>query len=155
MNDSQAGKPKIAHRKKARSLALQALYQWQLSASPLNEIEAQFRVDTSGKVDWVYFHELLVGVGTKADQLDELYAPLLDRKLSELNPVELALLRLGCFELQERIDIPYKVVINESVELAKKFGATDSHKYINGVLDKLAPRLREPEVKANKQQNLG
>jgi len=82
------------------------------------------------------------------DELDVTFEPLLDRKLSELDPIERTLLRMGTFELRDRMDVPYKVVINEAVALAKKFGATDSHKYINGVLDKAARELREAEVAA-------
>ena len=82
------------------------------------------------------------------DTLEDLLTPLLDRKLDDLDPIELSLLRLGMFELVERIDVPYKVVINEAVALAKKFGATDSHKYINGVLDKAARQIRKVEVDA-------
>lgn len=143
-----AEKPKIAHRKKARSLLIQALYQWQMSDYPLNEIEAQYRADNMGKIDWAYFHELFTGIVACVDELDESFRVSLDRDLSQLNPIELAILRLGAFELLKRIDIPYRVVINEGIELAKKYGATDSHKYVNGVLDKLARQHRAVEIKA-------
>ena len=83
--------------------------------------------------------------------LDEEFTPCLDRALEEIDPVELAILRLATYELRNRLDVPYKVVINEGIELAKTFGATDGHKFVNGVLDKLAPALREAEVKANKR----
>ncbi len=148
--DSQltAGKPRTAQRRKARNLLVQALYQWQLSDSPLHEIEAQFRADNKAKIDWEFFHQIFNGVGRKAVALDAQLAPLLDRAVSDLNPVEHAILRLGCFELGERLDVPYRVVINECVDLARTFGATDSHKYINGVLDKAAKQLRALEVNA-------
>ena len=141
-------KPKIAHRKKARSLLVQALYQWQISDYPVNDIEAQYRTDNVGKIDWDYFHELFVGIASSVQDLDSSLAPLLDREISQLNPIELAILRLGAYELSQRIDIPYRVAINESVELAKKYGATDSHKYVNGVLDKLARHSRSVEINA-------
>lgn len=141
-------KPSIAQRKKSRTLLVQALYQWQISDYPVNAIEAQYRADNTGKIDWDYFHEIFTGVTSTAESLDESFSPLLDRDLSQLNPIELAILRIGTFELKNRIEIPYRVVINEAIELAKKFGATDSHKYVNGVLDKLAQQNRQVEIKA-------
>ncbi|WP_462379821.1 transcription antitermination factor NusB [Pseudomonas sp. Marseille-QA0892] len=152
--DAQPAKPakgKIAQRRVARSLATQALYQWQMAGQALNEIEAQFRVDNDfSGVDGAYFHELLHGVPRKKADIDELLVPLLDRSLDDMDPVELAILRLSTFELMNRIDVPYRVVINEGIELAKVFGATDGHKFVNGVLDKLAPQLRGVEVRAGK-----
>lgn len=145
-----AAKPKVAHRKKARNLLVQALYQWQLSNNPVVEIEAQFRSDNKAKIDWGFFHHAFSFIAENLDSVDENFISFLDRDLKDLNPIELALLRLGCFELLERIDVPYKVVINEYIDLAKKYGATDSHKYINGVLDKLAQKLRAPEINAKK-----
>lgn len=137
-------------RRKARRFALQALYQWQLSAVDAGEIETQFLQDHDlGKTDRDYFHTLLHGVTTQVQQLDEALAPLLDRPIDEVDPVERAILRMAAYELAERIDTPYKVVINEGVELAKTFGAEQGHRFVNGVLDKLALRLREVEVKAN------
>ncbi|MBT5483088.1 MAG: transcription antitermination factor NusB [Gammaproteobacteria bacterium] len=141
-------KPKIAHRKKARSLLVQALYQWQISDYPVNDIEAQYRTDNVGKIDWDYFHELFVGIVSSVEDLDNIFTPFLDREISQINPIELAILRLGAFELSQRIDIPYRVVINECIELAKKYGATDSHKYVNGVMDKMARKIRSVEINA-------
>ncbi len=142
---------KIAMRRKARSLAVQALYSWQLAGQPLNEIEAQFRVDNDfSDVDAAYFHEILHGVPRLKGELDEAFGPCLDRPLDEVDPVELAILRLSAYELRNRVDVPYRVVINEGIELAKVFGATDGHKFVNGVLDKLAPRLRAAEVRARR-----
>jgi len=141
-------KPAVAHRKKARTLLVQALYQWQISDYPVNAIEAQYRADNSEKIDWDYFHEIFTGITSSVDILDESFVAYLDREITQLNPIELALLRIGSFELANRIDIPYRVVINESIELAKKFGATDSHKYVNGVLDKLAHKCRKVEIDA-------
>lgn len=145
-------KGRIATRRVARSLAMQALYQWHIAGQSLNEIEAQFRVDNDfSGVDGAYFHEILHGVPRLKTELDELIVPCLDRSLEDLDPVELSILRLSTYELRERLDVPYRVAINEGIELAKVFGATDGHKFVNGVLDKLAPKLREAEVSANKR----
>lgn len=150
---ADAGKPsKSEKRRAARQLATQALYQLHMAKQSLNEIEAQFRVDNDfTDVDGAYFREILHGVPTKKDQIDAALAPCLDLTIDELDPVELAVLRLSTWELMERIDVPYRVVINEGIELAKVYGSTDGHKFVNGVLDKLAPRLREAEVKAHKR----
>lgn len=118
----------------------------------LNEIEAQFRVDNDfTDVDGAYFREILHGVPASKGEIDKALAPCMTMTLEELDPVELAVLRLSTWEFIKRVDVPYRVVINEGVELAKVFGATDGHKFVNGVLDKLAPSLREAEVKANKR----
>lgn len=150
---ADAGKPsKSVKRREARQLATQALYQWHMAGHSLNEIEAQFRVDNDfADVDGPYFSELLRGVPTNKDEIDAALTPCLDLTLEELDPVELAILRLSTYELLKRIDVPYRVVINEGIELAKVYGSTDGHKFVNGVLDKLAPRLREVEVKAYKR----
>lgn len=143
---------KILARRQARTLAMQALYSWHMAGQSLNEIEAQFRVDNDfSAVDGAYFHEILHGVPRQKSEIDGLFEPLLDRPLAEIDPVELAILRLSTYELKNRLDVPYRVVINEGIELAKVFGATDGHKFVNGVLDKLAPRLRADEVRANKR----
>ena len=145
-------KGKTAARRKARSLAVQALYSWQIAGQPLHEIEAQFRTDNDfSEVDGAYFHEILHGVPRQKSELDSTFEPCLDRPLAEIDPVELAILRLSTYELRNRIDVPYKVVINEGIELAKTFGATDGHKFVNGVLDKLAPRLRAAELRGGKR----
>lgn len=147
--DATKKKPKqkipLAQRRKARSLILQALYQWLIAKAEPLEIESQFREENSGKIDWDYFREVFFEIPKQVSILDEHILPLLDRELSALDPVERALLYLGAFELAYRPDVPYRVVINECVELAKTFGATESHKYINGVLDKLARTLRPLE----------
>ncbi len=138
-----------AERRKARHYGMQALYQWYMASAPLNVIEAEFRADYDfSHVDLEYFQALLHGVPAQVDELEAIFEPLLDRKIGELDPIERTLLRMGTFELKERIDVPYKVVINEAVSLAKKFGATDGHKYINGVLDKAAAQLRPLEKEA-------
>ena len=136
-----------AQRRKARHYGLQALYQWTLSGASPSDIEAEFRVDNDFRhTDGEYFNALLRGVIHDVEGLESLFEPALDRTLDELDPIERNLLRLGTFELRDRIDVPYKVVISEAVALAKKFGATDSHRYINGVLDKVARELRQVEL---------
>lgn len=145
----QAHNTLAAERRKARHYGMQALYQWHMAQAPLNEIEAEFRSDYDfSHVDSEYFHALLHGVPAQVDALEDTLTPLIDRDLNELDPIERTLLRMGTWELAHRLDVPYKVVINEAVALAKKFGATDSHKYINGVLDKAARELRKVEVDA-------
>lgn len=128
---------------------MQALYSWHMADQPVSDIEAQFLTDNDfSKVDGAYFHELLTGVPRHLDEIDGALADVLDRPVAEVDPIELSILRLGVYELLKRIDVPYKVVINEGIELAKTFGATEGHKYVNGILDKLAPRLRSVEVNA-------
>ncbi len=148
---SNPAKPSAGQRRKSRTLALQALYQWQLSGSSVSQIEAEFAVDNDmSKVDVAYFRELLRGVPSSISELNRQIEPLLDRPVQDVDPIELTLLRIGTYELMNRIDVPYRVVINEAVELAKKFGGTDGHKYINSVLDKLAPRLRSAETRGRR-----
>lgn len=136
-----------AARRKARHYGMQALYQWQMTKYPVSEVELQFLTDYDfSKVDVEYFHDIIHHVPANLAELEQAFSPFLDRDIDELDPIELALLRLGSYELVKRIDIPYKVVINEAVALAKKFGATDGHKYINGVLDQLAQQVRTTEM---------
>ena len=138
-----------AERRKARHYGMQALYQWHMAGASLSDIEAEFRADYDfAHVDLEYFQALVHGVPACVDELEETLEPLLDRKLTDLDPIERTLLRMGTFELAHRPDVPYKVVINEAVALTKKFGATDGHKYINGVLDKVARQLRKVEIDA-------
>lgn len=134
---------KPAARRRARECATQALYSWQLSHNDISDIEVQFLAeqDTSD-VDVAYFRKLYAGVATNAKELDNLMAPYLSRQLEELGYVERSVLRIALFELSKRQDVPYKVAINEAIELAKTFGAEESHKFINGVLDKVAPVIR-------------
>jgi N utilization substance protein B len=125
---------------------LQALYQWDLSGSNLSAIEVQFHEDEDfARVDREYFHELLHQVPARLDEVEQSFVPYLDRPLKDLDPVERALLRVAAYELLVRIDVPYRVVINEAVNLAKKFGAEQAHKYINAVLDQVARGLRPVE----------
>ena len=139
-------------RKKARQLLVQALYQWQVSGSDIGRIEAEFfAANNMSKVDTDFFRELLHGIPKRVDEIDGAYETHLDRKLGDLDPVSRALLRMGTYELSFRIDVPYRVVINEAVNLAKKFGPTDAHKYINGILDKVATATRAVEIKADRK----
>ncbi|WP_370301256.1 transcription antitermination factor NusB [Alkalimarinus coralli] len=150
-NSQNSARLGIAQRRKSRSLALQALYQWQLSGSDVSQIEAEFSVDNDmSKVDVSYFRELLRGIPKNLSDLNRQVEPFLDRPVQEVDPIEMILLRMGAYEMQYRVDVPYRVVINEAVELAKKFGGTDGHKYINSVLDKLALRLRAAETRGKR-----
>ncbi|MGH1463284.1 MAG: transcription antitermination factor NusB [Neptuniibacter sp.] len=139
-------------RRNARSFALQALYSWTLAGQSVTDLEAQFRVDNDmADTDIKLFSELLHNIAASKSELDGLFTDFLDRQLDELDPVELNVLRIGAYELSKRIEVPYRVAINESVELAKIFGATDSHRYVNGVLDKLAQRVRMAEIREKRQ----
>jgi N utilization substance protein B len=141
--------PLPSARKKARRLLVQALYQWQLAGGGPIAIEAQFRADNDmAKVDGDYFHDLLHGILHAADALDAAYRPYLDRRIEELDPVSRALLRMGTYELLHRIDVPYRVAINEAVNLAKAYGPEEAHRYVNGVLDKVAAANRQLEIAA-------
>lgn len=137
-------------RRRARHYAMQAIYGWQMAGGNASEIEASFRTEYDfSNTDTDFFREIISAVTANVTGIDQHIAPVIDRDIKELNGVELALLRCAVFELSQRIDVPYKVVINEYVSLAKKFGATDGFKYINGVLDKVAAALRSAEVQAD------
>ena len=133
-------------RNRARRLALQALYQWIMSENDPREIAKQLREDADGRIDLDYFDQLFPAISESRSELQQHLEPVLDGR--RLDPVEQAVIWLGTFELAGQSDVPYRVVIDESVELAKVFGATDSYKYVNAVLDKLAPRLRGDEAAA-------
>jgi transcription antitermination protein NusB len=151
-NETTQGKPNIWARRKARRALVQAVYEWQMSANNVADIRAGFSEgEALKKADNQFFDELLNLVVRNASDLDASFVGLLDRPLEQINPVERAILRLASAEFIHRIDVPYLVVIDEYVELAKTFGAQDSHKYINGVLDKLAKELRGIEVEAGKR----
>ncbi len=138
-------------RRRARELALQGLYQWLLGGGEGSEIEAHLReIEGFEKCDLAHFGALLHGGISEAAALDAVLARHVDRKTTELSPVEHGVLMIGAYELTHCIDIPYRVVINEAVELAKSFGGTDGHKYVNGVLDKAASDLRPVEVAARR-----
>jgi len=140
---------KPSERRAARKYAVQAIYSWQLNHQLPQEIELNFATEHDFKqCDSAYFQQLLRGVIDDLDALNDLLKPLMHLPLEEVDPVELAILRMAAFELKTRIDVPYKVVINEALEQAKVFGATDGHKFVNGVLDKLARQLRSVEIAA-------
>ncbi len=133
---------KPAERRKARQLALQAVYQWQLTQDNVADIAEQFKLEQPIKgVDLPYFELLLTGVATNVSNLDATFSPFLSRKLDDLDQVDKGVLRLACYELMYCKDVPYKVVINEAIELAKSFAADDSHKFVNGVLDKVVKQM--------------
>jgi N utilization substance protein B len=137
-------------RRRSRRALLQAVYQWQMTGADTSAIERDLAEDGAlKKADREFFKALLRGVAFGTEELDALLAPVLDRKVEELDKVELALLRLGAYELKHRIDVPFRVVIDEYVELAKVYGAEESFKYINGVLDRLAQDLRALEHSAS------
>jgi N utilization substance protein B len=130
----------------ARKVAMQALYQWQLTQQSPAEIKQQFlESEESAGMDREHFEELVGGCIGGHEALEATLQPFLDRPLKQLDPVETAILMIGMFELQQRLDIPYRVVINEGVDLCKRFGATDAHKYVNAVLDRAARELRAAE----------
>lgn len=138
-------------RRVARELALQALYQLHMNGDTVTNVEAQFLTDQDFKhADKRLFSKILRGVSQQTADLDTLVAAHLDRELNELDPIERNILRMGAFELTDSVAVPYRVVINECVELGKVFGATDGHKYVNGILDKLAAHHRQIEVEAHK-----
>ena len=140
-------------RRKAREFALQGLYEWLIGGADAGVVDAHVR-EQEGFDEWdaAHFDMLLHGCIREAAELDALLAGHLDRKTEQLSPVEHAVLMIGAYELRHCVDIPYKVAINEAVELAKSFGGTDGHKYVNGVLDKTAFDLRGVEVAAARVQ---
>lgn len=145
---NKAGAPKSA-RRRSREIALQGLYEWLLSGSDAGVVDAHVREQEGfDKCDSAHFDALLHGCIDEAADIDAVLARHVDRKTTELSPIEHGVLMIGTYELKHCIDIPYKVAINEAVELAKSFGGTDGHKYVNGVLDKAAVDLRPVEVEA-------
>ncbi len=139
-------------RRRAREFVLQGLYQRQLSGNAPTAIRAQV-AEAAGfpKADEPYFDELWAGVTGEYDALVVLFEPLLDRRAADLSPIERAILAIGAWELRHRLEIPYRVVINEAIELAKSYGGTDGYRFVNGVLDKLAATLRADEIDAKRR----
>lgn len=135
---------KIKPRKRARFHAVQALYQREMTGADYLELRLQFYEDNLNRhpVDWEFFHDLVAGVEKNQATLDEMIRPLVDRDFDAINPVELAILRLGAYELMYRLEIPFQVVVNEYVEQAKSLGATDGHRFVNGLLDRLSRKVR-------------
>jgi N utilization substance protein B len=136
----------LAARSRARRRALQALYAWQLSGSHMNAVIEQFRHEQDMEVaDLEYFEDLLHGVERHVEAIDDSLKPYVDREVGQIDPIERAALRLAAYELKYRPDVPYRVIINEAIEVTKRFGADHGHSYVNGVLDKLASALRSTE----------
>lgn len=136
----------LAARSRARRRALQAVYAWQMSGSKMTSVIEQFRHEQDMEVaDLEYFEDLLRGVEEHVQALDEALKPYIDREVEQIDPVERAALRLAAYELKYRPDVPYRVIINEAIEVTKRFGADHGHSYVNGVLDKLATQLRLAE----------
>jgi N utilization substance protein B len=141
-----------AARSRARRRALQALYAWQLSASPVDKVIEQFRAEQDMEIaDLEYFEALVRGVVQHADELDAVLAKFIDRTVAQVDPIERAVLRIAGFELAHRLDVPYRVVINEAIETTKRFGAEHGHTYVNGVLDRAAADWRAQEIAASKR----
>ncbi len=137
----------ISGKRRARKLALQSLYQWFMAGDELTAIEAQFHaMNNMEKVNVEYYRRLLYGVPKELASIESALQTVLDRSIAQLNPVELTILRLCTFELLHCLEIPYRVILDESVSLAKTFGSQDGHKYVNGVLHNLAKTLRKTEV---------
>ena len=138
-----------AARSRARRRALQAVYAWQLSGNPIDRVIDEFRHEQDMEIaDLDYFENLVRGVERHCAELDAALKPHLDREIDRVDPIERAALRIGAYELRHRIDVPYRVVINEAVEVAKRFGTDYGHTYVNGVLDKIAVEWRAAEVSA-------
>ncbi len=139
-------------RTQARRSAVQAIYQWQLTGFNLGEIERQFVEEHGlGGADPAYFSELLHEVPKRLEAIDAALGEFVDRSIAEIDPVERAVLRIGAYELLFRLEVPYRVVLNECINLAKSFGAAHGHKYINGILDRIAHKCRAVEIAAGKK----
>ncbi len=140
-------------RSQSRRHAVQAIYQWQMAGQDLVDIDNQFLEEQDlQSFEIPYFQDLLHGVPRHLKELDEILKPALDRAIESVDPVERAVLRIGVYELAYHLEIPYRVVINEAVELAKVFGAEQGHRFVNGVLDKVAKKVREVEIKARNKK---
>ncbi|OGT56232.1 MAG: N utilization substance protein B [Gammaproteobacteria bacterium RIFCSPHIGHO2_12_FULL_43_28] len=138
-------------RHNARRYALQAMYQWQIAGASLADIEAEFLTyHIDKKLDLSYFKELVHGIPKHQHEIDQAIQPFLGRSMHEIDPIELAVLRLATYELIKRPDVPYRVIINEALELTKKFGSIEGHKFVNGVLDRVARKNRQDEVTIKK-----
>ncbi|MBI3902554.1 MAG: transcription antitermination factor NusB [Nitrosomonadales bacterium] len=149
MSETEKKAPAKSSRHRARELVLQGIYQWRLTGDAAAQFEKQIREEKGlGRYDAEFFGKLLRGILAQHAELEAAITPHLDRALDELSPIEFSVLLLGAYELVHHPEIPYRVVINESVELAKTFGGTDGHKFVNGVLDKLAAQVRAAEVNA-------
>jgi len=138
----------LAARSRARRRATQALYAWQVGGNPMAAVIEEFRHEQDMEIaDIAYFEDLLRGVDTHCADLDAALTPFLDREPGQVDPIERAVLRLAAYELRHRPDVPYRVVLNEAIEVAKRFGAEHGHTYVNGVLDKAAKAWRAGEIR--------
>ena len=136
-------------RSRARRRALQAVYAWQMSGTDARQVVAQFAHEQAKEVaDLAYFEDLVHGVDKHREELDRALKPFLDREIEQVDAIELAALRIAAYELRHRLDVPYRVVINEAIETVKRFGAEHGHTYVNGVLDHAAAEWRAVEVQA-------
>ena len=141
-----------AARSRARRRALQAVYAWQLSQSPVEKVIENFRAEQDMDVaDLEYFEQLVRGVAEHAEQIDAVLARYIDRDVAQVDPIERAVLRIAGFELAHRLDVPYRVVINEAIETTKRFGAEHGHTYVNGVLDRAAAEWRALEIQGGRR----
>jgi len=156
MPSTTARRSPASARRRARELALQGLYQRRLAGASAEDVHAQLKAsDGYARADGAYFDELwrgLADVGSGADAQVERLAPLLDRKPDALSPIERCILAIGAWELEHKLEIPYRVVINEAVELARSYGGTDGHKFVNGVLDRHAGAVRAAEIAALRRE---
>lgn len=135
-------------RHNARRYALQAMYQWQLTGTSVDDIEAEFlHFHIDKKLDLAYFKELIRGIIKYQPEIDQEISQFLGRSLQEIDQVELAVLRIAVYELMHRVDVPYRVIINEALELTKQFGSVEGYKFVNGVLDKIAKKNRQNEIR--------
>ena len=142
-----------AARSRARRRALQAVYAWQLSATPIEAVIVQFRSEQDMEVaDLAYFEDLVGGVGRHQTEIDAALAAHIDRDIEQVDPIERAVLRIAGYELIHRVDVPYRVVINEAIEITKRFGADHGHTYVNGVLDRIAAEMRGAETSAGRSR---
>jgi transcription antitermination protein NusB len=145
--EPSSSKSNPKHRRWARRFALQALYQWEVSKPDVSFIEKQFLSDENVmRVDWEYFKQILHGVPMHIEEIDKHIKRYINRKLPDVDPVELSTLRVATYELLYRSDVPYRVILNEALELSKNFGATEGHKFVNGILDKVAREVRHTEI---------
>lgn len=142
----------LAARHNARRYALQAMYQWQIANTSMSQIELEFlQYQIDKKIDLNYFKELIHGVPNHQEEIDQEMLPFLGRPMHEIDPIELGVLRLAIYELMKRPDVPYRVIINEALVLTKKFGSIDGYKFVNGLLDRIAKKIRETEVKMKRE----
>ena len=143
----------IRHKRRARRLALQALYQWQMTAQEPYEIEAQFRaIKNLDRVDVTYFVSVFKGIIEHTEALDALFNEYLDRKINALNPVELAIIRIGTYELTYSPELPWRIILDEAINMGREYGSTDGHKYVNGVLNQVAHKIRTVEIQAERSK---